>query len=91
MGYSGQISDEELRELEKKCEDLIALAVDLGARASFHAIRRQLSNGRKFRLREPFLLVQAHLEDHIAGARRDQLRRASRRPLTVKFKNLIGL
>ena len=48
MKLAGQICEEELSVLEKKCEDLIALAVSEGARANFHAVRRQLSVGRRF-------------------------------------------
>ena len=91
MKLAGQICDEELSVLEKKCEELIAFAVNEGTRAKFHAVRRQLSVGRRFSIREPFLLVQAHLEERIAEARREEMRRASRRLPMVRFKNFIGL
>ena len=85
------LSDDELKLLEEKTEDLITLAVNEGARVDFEKVRVQKELGKKFRLRKSYSLVQAHLEEGIAAANREQKKRASRRPFIIRFKNLIGL
>ena len=72
----------ELSVLEKKCEDLIALAVSEGARANCPCSQTPTDRGPRedFSISEPFLLVQAHLEErYCSSARREGMRRASRR------------
>ena len=85
------LNDDELKLLEEKTEDLITLAVNEGARGDFEKVRVQKELGKKFRLRKSYSLVQAHLEEGIAAANREQKKRASRRPFIIRFKNLIGL
>ena len=85
------LSDDELKLLEEKTEDLITLAVNEGANVDFEGVRNHMEVGKRFRLRKSYSVVQAHLEEGIAAANREQKKRASRRPVIVRFKNLIGL
>lgn len=82
---------EELNELEKRCEDLIAVAMEEGTQARYLHVRYLMNRGRKYGIALDFVIVQAHLEQQIANARRERLRRASRRPFVIRIKNLIGL
>ena len=85
------LSDDELKLLEEKTEDLIALAVNEGASVDFQLVRLHKELGKKYRLRDQYSLVQAQLEEGIAAANRKKGKRASRRPLIVRIENLIGL
>ena len=85
------LSDDDLTLLEKKTEDLITIAVNEGANVDFEMVRIHKELGKRFRLRKSYSLVQAHLEEGIAAANREQKKRASRRPVIIRFKNLIGL
>ena len=91
MVLVGRISDEEHREMEEKCEHLISVALEEGAEANYFVVRRQMNMGREVGLRLIYFMVLAHLEYYIAKARREQRRRASRRPFIIWFKNLFGL
>lgn len=84
-------NNEELKLLEDKVEDLIARAVDEGANVDFQDVRVRLDVAKEFGLRRPFSIAIAQLEEGIAAAKREKAKRASRRSLVVKFKNLIGI
>ena len=84
-------SRESIADLEQKCGELIARAIDEGAEASFHAVREAMDVARSLGISASLTLAQAHLEDRIAAARREREKRTSRGPLIVRFKNLIGL
>ena len=85
------MNNEELRLLEDKAEALIARAVDEGADVDFQDVRFRMDAAREYGLRGPFSIAIAHLEERIAAAKREKAKRASRRSLVVKFKNLIGI
>ena len=82
---------DEIDALEKKIEDLIARAVDEGADANFALIRLEMAVARSNGFPGPDPTIQGHLEECIAAAKREQAKRASRKSLTFRFKNLIGL
>lgn len=82
---------EELSSLEEKAEHLIALAMEKGADANFHRVRRLMGVGRKYRNSESINTAIAHLERAVSKANRECARRSSRKPLSVRFKNLFGI
>ena len=83
--------DKELLALEEKAESLITLAMERGAEANFHLVRRQMRLGRKYHSGESINEAIALLEHAVSKANRECARRSSRRPLSVRFKNLFGI
>ena len=83
--------DKYLRQLEDKTEHLITEARNVGAMANYLFVRRYMLMGRKISSPAAYMLAISHLEDRIAASNREKGKRASRRSLVVKFKNLIGI
>ena len=81
----------ELLSLEEKAESLITLAMERGAEANFLLVRRLIRLGRKYRSGESINAAIALLEHAVSKANREYARRSSRRPLSVRFKNLLGI
>ena len=77
--------------LEEKAELLISLAMNRGAEANFHRVRRLIRLGRMYRDDEMIYTAIAHLERAISKTNRENTSRSNRRALSVRFKNLIGI
>ena len=93
MVLADRISDEkreELNELEQKCEDLIDKAIEKGAEVQFVLVRRVMSRGREFGICAFYRFAQSYLEQQIAKAERERMRRESRRQFIIKIKNLFS-
>lgn len=86
-----QLTKEQIGCLEQKTEELITQAVNEGADVDFQDVRFRMEVGSRYRVQRPFSIAMALLEDGIAAAKRDRAKRATRRPLVFKLKNLIGL
>ena len=83
--------DEYLTQLEQKTEDLITQARNVGAKANNRFVRSYMLKGRTISSPAAYLLAISHLRGWIATSNREKEKRASRRSLVVKFKNLIGI
>ena len=81
----------ELLSLEEKAELLISLAMRKGADANFLRVRRLMKLGRRYGSDEMIYTAIAHLERAISKTNRENTGRSSRRALSVRFKNLIGI
>lgn len=90
MAMEPKIIDE-IAALDKDCEDLIARAVNEGADDAIRDARLPMFEGTIYEDPTFFRMAQSILQEGIAAARKEQAKRASRRSIVVRFKNLIGL
>ena len=82
---------DEIAVWEKKCEDLIAVAMNEGADDAIRNARLPMFEGRIYEDPMFFQMAQSALQEGIAAVRREKDRRASRRSLVIKLKSLFGL
>ena len=85
------VSNESLKVLEKKCEERIERAMDVGAGVSFDAARKLMDIGRRYGTDVGHRRALAYLETGIAEANRKRMNQASRRPITFVFAPFISL
>ena len=90
MAMENKVNDE-IAVWEEKCEDLIALAMNAGADVAIRDATRAMIEDRIYEDPALFLVAQSILQEGIAAAKREQVKRAFRRPLVLKLKSLFGL